>query len=894
MKWYDAYRSIAEALHTFYLENPRGTAKRFYRKVEANQGLLGFPDYWSESESVDPIQLFALLSMSNRKMGTRLESLKNLMGILGLDIDEEEKVDFSGCPFPIALRIYSARNLTQQQEIWNAFAKIIEEGQSALDKTMYDMARTWYGIETSSFTIFLFWIDSMNFLPLDKNTDNLLIETGVYEIFPKSFDDYKKLLPYKNNEKYRKFTKLAYQSAGNDKAKPYESQIRFFFRKDDELTTGAVDFKLLAIKPLERLDKKFLKVLREKKAYTFYRAYDFEDTNKIIYNKAKDLKLFDIGTDLKINVSAIVGKNGSGKSTITELIYVVINNLTKYLLGKQTALKPADETVNCELYFYSNTIYRIRMENGDITIEPYTQTQISNEPEVYEYTPDGPRFYGREFLYRFFYSVAINYSHYALNKIDLGDWIQKMFHKNDAYQAPIVINPMRTDGNIDINVEKKLIWSRLLVNLLSDNKDLRILSDKKTAKELTFEINTAKLKYLYGKTPFPQVAIIKPRMDEFKKHFKLPNKIRKTEIEKLAEKYIFKKLITICTHYQHYKKYKKTLRSEDFVLKDFKALLTALTDDPSHITYKLKQAINFLKFRHFKDLIPEQLAGISEPIALDAISACIRTAKKDHPDLRLSTMELLPPSFYSTRIKMQDKSDFEELSSGEKQRIHTIQSLLYHLVNIDSVADKEELIQYRYINILFDEVELYFHPEMQRCFIFEMLQYLSRINLARIRGLNICFVTHSPFILSDIPEHNIMFLKTNDDDRKADQVQNLDETFGGNIHDMLKDNFYLTHGYMGEFAKDTIKSAIDSLLEKGNQTGKKKTNVDNKPKTFIRKEWDKESLDNFIELIGEPLIRTSLRSLWRDKYVKKDVELINMEIRKLQEQKEKLLDQNNS
>lgn len=889
MKWYDAYRPIAEAMLKFYIKFPKDTGKKFYEKLAPNQEILGFPDYWSESESVDPIQLFALMSMSSRTSGNRLTSVKNLMHILNLDIDEEEKIDFSGCPFPMALRIYSARNSTQQQEIWQAFATIMKESQDGLDKPMFEQARRWYGIETASFTIFLFWIDSMNFLPLDKNTDNLMTEAGIYDFFPKSFDDYKKLLPHPDSDKYRKYTKLAFQKAGTQEWKIWEEEIRRFFRKDDELTTGAVDFKLIGIKPLDGLDQKFMKVLNKETVYTFYSAYDLKDTERIIYKKSKDLKLFNIGdleedtaNKLKVNVSAIVGKNGSGKSTITELVYVMINNLTKFLLGKTTELKLAEEPINCELYFYSNTIYRIRIKNRDITIQPYIQNKISVDPEIYEYIPNPPKTYGREFLYRFFYSVAINYSHYALNKFDLGDWIQKIFHKNDAYQAPIVINPMRTDGNIDINVEKSLIRSRLMVNLLGNNPELRILSDKKKATALTFKVNNTKLNYLYGKTNFPSDEIIKPRMDELKKFFGIPkNRKHQSDLEKTAENYIFKKLNTICTHYTHYKKYKKNLRSEEFDLKNFQALLKEIKNDLSHITYKLKQAINFLKFRHFKNVIPEQLEDVSEPINIDSIAECIENLKKEPGGEDLRTIELLPPSFYSIRIKMEDESDFEELSSGEKQRIHTIQSLIYHLVNINSVADKEELIQYRYINIFFDEVELYFHPEMQRCFIFEMMQYLSRISLSRIRGMNICFVTHSPFILSDIPENNIMFLKINEVTKKAEQIFDLDETFGGNIHDMLKDNFYLNKGYMGEFSKDTIKSAINYFKPK----------LDDEKRSFIRKEWNKESLDKFIEMIGEPIIKTSLRSLWRDKFIKPNIEMINMEIQKLEDQKQRLLNQ---
>ena len=50
-----------------------------------------------------------------------------------------------------------------------------------------------------------------------------------------------------------------------------------------------------------------------------------------------------------------------------------------------------------------------------------------------------------------FYSILINYSHHGLNSLHVGNWINSLFHKNDGYQTPIVLNPMRTEGKIDIN-----------------------------------------------------------------------------------------------------------------------------------------------------------------------------------------------------------------------------------------------------------------------------------------------------------------------------------------------------------------------------------------------------------------------------------------------------------
>jgi hypothetical protein len=143
---------------------------------------------------------------------------------------------------------------------------------------------------------------------------------------------------------------------------------------------------------------------------------------------------------------------------------------------------------------------------------------------------------------------------------------------------------------------------------------------------------------------------------------------------------------------------------------------------------------------------------------------------------------------------------------------------------------------------------------------------MSKANLNNIIGINLCFVTHSPFILSDIPDTNILFLHVDKETNKSIRINKMERTFGGNIHDMLKDNFYLDNGFMGEFSKRKIQSAIDYLTDS---------------EKIPDQRWTKESIRNFITLIGEPLIRDSLYDLYTQKFVNTRTE-IEHEIAQLQ------------
>ena len=112
---------------------------------------------------------------------------------------------------------------------------------------------------------------------------------------------------------------------------------------------------------------------------------------------------------------------------------------------------------------------------------------------------------------------------------------------------------------------------------------------------------------------------------------------------------------------------------------------------------------------------------------------------------------------------------------------------------------------------------------------------------------------------------------------RSTQVPQTDRTFGGNIHELLKDSFFLDKGYMGEFSKRKIQSASNYLdrLIKGTQNENSGTESD------IR--WDKEGIRKFIDLIGEPILRNSLREMYETAFFDKvNVHGLDLEIKRLQ------------
>ena len=212
----------------------------------------------------------------------------------------------------------------------------------------------------------------------------------------------------------------------------------------------------------------------------------------------------------------------------------------------------------------------------------------------------------------------------------------------------------------------------------------------------------------------------------------------------------------------------------------------------------------------------------------------------------LSPEEAILPPIYNIRMMLIEKKNIREngtydnnalfplegLSSGEKQLIYSVSNFAYQVSNINSVGDNKNkiildlldrndekvgaysLIRYKYINTILDEVELYFHPDLQRRYVKSILDALANLDLKNIEGINILMITHSPFILSDIPHSNILCL-----DNEGVQISR--KTFGGNIHEMLGDTFFM-ESTIGALAQKHIVDFVSAYNDPDEKSRKEK------------------------------------------------------------------------
>lgn len=835
--WHEAYTLIAQLLHRVYEETKENPAEKLYNRLKEtrfaalNDGRL-FRDRLSRISEwgLDPIQIFATFNYP--KIGSRrVDVINSLLEEFGLDKRVNYDTSFIGCPSPIITQIIQYRGWKVQNQIWEMFAAIMEKSIDGLQSKHFASLKEWRGLDIASFTMFLFWIDSDVFIPLDRNTVDFLGTFNIISQRPRTYKEYYDLCINKfqlsrggnsDEDTVRNFVRDAYQFAAEDSSGDIISNSTAAIItqiSDDKSTRDELEgvakrnqqeringFQLMALRPgspkIQKAESKkvqpHLKNLEPGRLYQFYQAYKFDTANDdtIIYDADKEVDLYSQG-DLRISISSIVGKNGSGKSTIAEYLYLVINKISVAKKIKSSE-KLIDEEVYADLFIKLDKLYKISV--GPI-VEIF-EYNLESDNKTYRISKENTSIEAFD-IERFCYTIGVNYSLYALNTNITGRWIFPLFHKNDSYQTPIVLNPLRNEGNININIEEGLAKSRMLSNILEPelmdfvNKVVPELLPNSTPIKLVLEFDKEKLdrkrkSFSYKKPNQGQIRkVVESLFDNTQKLHK--------ELESEAKEYIYLKVVEIADRYPKFRKFKDLPSWLTSDAKKLQEYINALLKDTSHITFKLKQTINYLRYGIYKQGDNEILSLAGQILDIKEIS-----------DVR--TIELVPPSFFKINLVFDHSGTFNDLSSGEKQQIFSINTIAYHIYNIASVMYDERSFKYSNINIVFDEVELYFHPEMQRTYISNLLHRISTLPLeGTIHNINMLFITHSPFILSDIPSSNILRLVSDPVTRKSKPVAHPEPTFGANTHDLLANDFFLEDGFIGEFAKIKINEIIRYL-----------------------------------------------------------------------------------
>ncbi len=151
------------------------------------------------------------------------------------------------------------------------------------------------------------------------------------------------------------------------------------------------------------------------------------------------------------------------------------------------------------------------------------------------------------------------------------------------------------------------------------------------------------------------------------------------------------------------------------------------------------------------------------------------------------------------------------LSSGE-QNLLDIFSRLYDALMISPKAfaniDSKRLI-------LLDEAEIGFHPDWQRRYINLILDFLQAMVVVKPGvDFQVLISTHSPILLSDIPECCVNYLEVDDNGYTRNVSDTVErETFATNVFEQYRDSFFMKDGLVGEFAQRKLKAVRAEIEE---------------------------------------------------------------------------------
>ena len=727
-------------------------------------------------------------------------------------------------------------------------------------------------------------------------------------------------------------------------------------------------FKILSLIIHEGCNRKLLKALHEGVEYVFY-----QDLNAIPES------LYDISDGPKVSISAIVGKNGEGKSSITEMMIRVMNNFAflsgyrenqsflRYITNLRASIKYIAGGKLCELKCYDDTV--------TLSIEGLEPVEFIRKAS-YNTPPKDKLFEVKPYL---FYMLVSNYSLNSLNCRDfrgetddlIDDWITPLFHKNDAYQTPINLNPMRTEGAIDINQERELSKQRLM-SIFTEAADYQ---ENKTANEYgvptgegyVYKTSTlSKLKdktfseyfteHKYDKYSETKVSYDRKRHIAFwerystmllnKRDFintiykhtirhkkqtdfavylkKLSNNCRKNQevhhviqffmsypymsfiefqrifiviwLEKKwnesgllkkhinldsvfvnprnlkinAQKYLLYKTVSVLEKYPIFFEgcIGKSVKPVNFfaypeddnglekrLRKAFDKLKEDICSDKTFMTLKIRQTINYINnFQHYRlwNNNRQKNALYSIPgkeythyVTFHDLLLIIREFTKE------PVMDFLPPPIFEGDIILRSAEKTypaSHISSGERQMLNMTSAVVYHLRNLSTSLDNDRSFRYQNVHVCLDEIELCFHPAYQKQLVDYLLGQISAAHLPKDMNISISLLTHSPFVLSDIPQSNILYLKNGFSINERMTVN----PFAANVNDILMQSFFMEKGFTGTFASKTINSLID-FLSSDDQSAER---------------WNADEVEKCISIVGEPLLRVELTKLfwtWKDK-----------------------------
>lgn len=553
-----------------------------------------------------------------------------------------------------------------------------------------------------------------------------------------------------------------------------------------------------------------------------------------------------------VGVTGIVGKNGSGKSTLLHCLKLLSGGLTRLPTPLIFCLYDR-ESKQISTFYYKSGVEEV-MQSLSVSVgslpafrklykvakaKSYSLSTLNGINEKI----DGLGFEFKDHVACCYFSNAFD-SHYEANyngiinistnarvEIFLSKYIEKEI--NDALKKsnqPRTINLFRSHMREYHKQELRTVLK--FISYTNKRKPKNIIE---IPSEVSISFNFDDYRYLCD--DLSKTSILFKKEDLEKIHRAAIAALRRSKDNRSN----FSNLILLGSFYYilRWDLFKPNRVSADEV----RTAISKIGQTKGSVFIKLNQLISQLNVLDDEDLKSTSIAdliGITFKKSLDKISFVSNLAISELTTFTVkadTNLFSLLNAIYD--LKYTVESSFIDyywrgLSTGEE-------AFLNHFARLNDA--KKELRQ-KTVWLLIDEGDLYFHPQWQKQYLDQLLSYVNFI-FPRNR-VQVFLTTHSPFIASDLPKQNLIFLKKNESGKCVTTEKDAQkETFGANIHELFTDSFFLEGGLIGEFAKKQIQLIIDWL---------------NIPST-----QEHTQILSKINIVGEPIIKVKLIEMYENK-----------------------------
>lgn len=505
------------------------------------------------------------------------------------------------------------------------------------------------------------------------------------------------------------------------------------------------------------------------------------------------------GEDIS-NVTAIVGKNGSGKSNLIEFLILHTAGL-QVSWGKDAIIISQSESEKISI----------------VTNIPKLEIKTEIACELSKTDQNNPFFTAECYYYSYLYDGDLRYFQYSPN------------HEKQTFVDLSTNKRVKTLALLRANDETNENWAKISYAALEARSIAKII----------WELGPREI---FGiRLPDYLMIVADPDLAKasFLSYLRKDGEIDKQFLEKIE------RINLHLNSDQPYDRFRCAL---------FFTVLTSrsvkfVTDKARYLIDQLFERLSFNKKLDDKILFQSINDSSAHEWPVRLLKYLTRITRHKHQDayfLPLSERNLIANFFtHLEKLRLEVREAFHydfhfenptlkaTFSGGEKALL----SLLGRFASFDISWARGKVI-------FLDEADLGFHPEWQKKWFNYIVEYLPKL-LALHKPIHLVIAAHSPFILSDIPRENVLFLEKTAEGKCAISPGTQHErTFGANIHTLLSDAFFMSEGLLGDFAVQKIEKVIKEI---------KQRDLSDEKRERIRK---------IIDMVGEPIIRAKLKEIF--------------------------------